>query len=504
MFIITPHFPGCLVHSPLPASSLNLQQMFFILFGAVWCVVMRLLSLQEDGLPIVTDNTLDPPPYAILSHTWGSDNEEVSFQDIKLRPPDKDDAPGYRKIKFCAEQAAADGLQHVWIDTCCIKRDDAVELQEAITSMYKWYQNSTRCYVYLSDVRFDSQNPNAWRASFRRSRWFKRGWTLQELLAPPSVEFFDRSGKRLGDKTTLKDILHDITSISEKALRGCPLSTFTVHERESWTRDRRTTRKEDKAYCLLGIFGVSMFLNYGEGEEHAMERLRREIDLKGAKDQVTHCVVPFDRNASFVGRNDILCNLSEEIPSRSGPQDCQRIAIHGLDGTGKTQIALEAAYELREWHPDHSVYWVSAANRRDFENSYRKIGKALNLPIVGADRSSRATASAPAGLHKSSGTSDSEPDFKASVTAALSRSATSWLLIIDDLDDPELLSSSRRSGAIHDYLPFNKRGSILITTRNQEVATKLGIAADRTFSIGGLTESESLKMSLTVSNPTGS
>ena len=134
------------------------------------------------------------PPYAILSHTWGADTEEVTFED--LTNGTGKDKPGYEKIRFCEDQARRDSLQYFWIDTCCINRANNAELSQAINSMFRWYRNATRCYVYLSDVSsssFDTNeefNPPPWESDFWKSRWFTRGWTLQELLAPTLVEFF--------------------------------------------------------------------------------------------------------------------------------------------------------------------------------------------------------------------------------------------------------------------------------------------------------------------------
>jgi len=148
--------------------------------------------------------------------------------------------------------------------------------------MFVWYKNAASCYVYLSDVRAikrdasDETVENAWEPDFRRSRWFTRGWTLQELLAPVSVDFFSREGEWLGNKRTLERQIHDITSIPIAALRGTDLSEFTVEERLSWAKSRRTTREEDRAYCLLGIFGVHMPLIYGE-RANAFHRLEKEI-----------------------------------------------------------------------------------------------------------------------------------------------------------------------------------------------------------------------------------
>ena len=170
----------------------------------------------------------DIPQYAILSHRWGS--EEITLADI-TNGTGKSKA-GYRKIRFCGEQARRDGLQYFWVDTCCIDKSNAVELQEAINSMFRWYQNAAKCYVYLSDVwarkrkASDWFSEYTWESAFRRSRWFTRGWTLQELLAPDSVEFFSQEGKRLGDKRALERQIHEITGIPVTALRGTPLSQF--------------------------------------------------------------------------------------------------------------------------------------------------------------------------------------------------------------------------------------------------------------------------------------
>jgi len=149
--------------------------------------------------------------------------------------------------------------------------------------MFDWYQKAARCYVYLSDVSTrerkasDTSTECTWESAFRASKWFTRGWTLQELLAPTTVEFFSREGKRLGDKGTLKRHIQEITGITISALEGAPLSQFGIDERLSWAENRQTTRGEDKAYSLLGMFGIHLPPIYGEGREHAFKRLRKEI-----------------------------------------------------------------------------------------------------------------------------------------------------------------------------------------------------------------------------------
>jgi hypothetical protein len=245
---------------------------------------MRLLQFDQSGGLCLTkdlsEEELSSHPYAILSHAWGEDNEEVSFADLTQGLGHT--RVGYEKLRFCGKQAANDGLHYFWVDTCCIDKSSSAELSTAITSMFRWYGGAVKCYVYLRDVStrsFESTNALAqsWGPAFRSSRWFKRGWTLQELLAPQSVEFFDSHGIRLGDKESLQQVLHEFTKIPPRALRNAPLDEFSVDERMSWAVDRETKRVEDKAYSLLGLFGVSMVPNYGEGVENAFARLQREI-----------------------------------------------------------------------------------------------------------------------------------------------------------------------------------------------------------------------------------
>jgi hypothetical protein len=244
---------------------------------------MRLLELQNDGHFRLTDDLLDNelPPYAILSHTWGPDCEEVTFEDLMMNSgPDK---AGRDKIKFCAKQAAKDDLRFFWVDTCCIKKSSDSELSQAINSMFRWYHRAARCYVYLSDVSTrkrkerDQISQNTWKPAFRESRWFTRGWTLQELLAPVSVEFFSKEHERLGDKKSLRQEIHEITGIPTSALEGRPLPDFSIEERMLWAAKRNTKREEDKTYSLLGIFDVHMPLIYGEGMHKARRRLQKEI-----------------------------------------------------------------------------------------------------------------------------------------------------------------------------------------------------------------------------------
>jgi hypothetical protein len=233
------------------------------------------------------NNTI--PTYTILSHVWGP--EEISFQEMIGDRKLAKRKQGFSKIKDSCAQARRDGFQYMWIDTCCIDKDSSTELSEAINSMYTWYRNSAVCYVLLADVYssndvLDGDDVYVGHDKdhdFFTSRWFTRGWTLQELLAPTQLRFFDRDWRSLGTKFDLIDDISTITKIDLYALMGGDLSRLSVARRMSWVAKRQTTRLEDMAYYLLGIFGINMPLLYGEGMK-AFIRLQEEI-LKITDDQ---------------------------------------------------------------------------------------------------------------------------------------------------------------------------------------------------------------------------
>jgi len=249
---------------------------------------MRFLQYNNDGVFSLTKDLHgdDIPAYAILSHTWGKDKDEVTYDDMK-EGTGREKA-GYKKLQFCGEQARRHGLDYFWIDTCCINKANYAELQDALDSMFHWYRNASRCYVYLSDVSssgsgtLDDINLQSWDSDFWKSRWFTRGWTLQELIAPCSVEFFSREGVRLGDKNKLEQPIHRITNIPISALQGAPLSQFSTEERFSWMNRRETTLEVDRVYSLLGILDVKIPRFKDTEAAHAYEQLK-EITNKRAK-----------------------------------------------------------------------------------------------------------------------------------------------------------------------------------------------------------------------------
>ncbi|KAB2099627.1 hypothetical protein AG0111_0g12184 [Alternaria gaisen] len=254
---------------------------------------MRLLRLDPKQPRWILEDFPGPvtPVYAILSHTWGRDEDEVKFEDIQDGPRYYGDLSkaGYDKLRFCQERVEKDGLVYFWIDTCCIKKSDSSELQRSLASMFYWYQRAARCYVYLSDVSIHDSTgdpESRWELAFSRSRWFKRGWTLQELIAPSSIFFFSKEKSFIGDKKKLASTISTVTHIPGPALEGVELWRFSRNERMSWAQNRVTTVPEDAAYCLIGIFDVEdLSMLYAEGDynkrkDAAMKRLQKAIEEK--------------------------------------------------------------------------------------------------------------------------------------------------------------------------------------------------------------------------------
>ncbi|KAK0725989.1 hypothetical protein B0H67DRAFT_632916 [Lasiosphaeris hirsuta] len=208
----------------------------------------------------------DVPIYAILSHTWGSQEEEITFQDWLYAQRQNPPRWGwiYDEEESACQRARKDGFSWIWVDTNCIDKTSSAELSEAINSMYRWYIDGSE---------------------FRCSRWFSRGWTLQELLAPDCLVFFTNSWTRIGDKKEMAEAIHEITAIPKstivepRLIRCGGIGHFNVAAMMSWASRRETILIEDMAYCLMGLFGVNMPLLYGEGDQ-AFLRLQLEITQK--------------------------------------------------------------------------------------------------------------------------------------------------------------------------------------------------------------------------------
>jgi hypothetical protein len=342
---------------------------------------MRLLKYGENGelsvtAELVGEDTI--PPYAILSHTWGADEEEVTFADIV--ESDGKAKRGYEKIRFCGEQAQLDDLQYFWVDTCCIDKTDKAELSHAIRSMFRWYQNATKCYVYLSDVSTRKRKVKSmlteftWEPAFESSRWFTRGWTLQELLAPAKVEFFSAEWEKLGDKTSLKSLIHRITSIPHEVLDGAPLSQFSIDERLWWNQNRYTKLQEDGAYSLSGILNVDIAPIYGEGIKEAFRRLHDEIRKV---ERCMHDLRPsdprYDKKRIEETKGGLLADSYRWVLANTTFQEWQQdlhsrlLWVKGDPGKGKTMLLCGIIDELRGSAPRStliSYFFCQSADSR--------------------------------------------------------------------------------------------------------------------------------------------
>jgi hypothetical protein len=325
---------------------------------------MHLLKYGENEELTITsfkDNEL--PRYAILSHTWGTDTEEVTFADLgrgaSKHEPGYIKKPGYKKISFCGQQARQDGLHYFWVDTCCINKTDKAELSHAIQSMFRWYQNATRCYVYLSDVSTrkrkhdDMLGKFTWEPAFTSSRWFTRGWTLQELLAPSIVELFSQEWEKLGDPTSMKSSIRQVTAIPHEALDGAPLSQFSVAERLRWKGEGETKREEDAWYSLSGILDVEIAPAYSEGAASAFRRLMDEVDSSKRCIQELHSTDPRDDKKRIEEtKGGLQANSWRWVLNNATFREWQRdphsrlLWIKGDPGKGKTMLLCGIIDEL--------------------------------------------------------------------------------------------------------------------------------------------------------------
>ncbi|KAI1451278.1 heterokaryon incompatibility protein-domain-containing protein [Annulohypoxylon moriforme] len=298
---------------------------------------MKLLNAKTRKVCNFVENKV--PSYAILSHTW--DVDEVEFADIQSLLPFYVWKRGWKKIKSCCKQALRQGIEYVWVDTCCIDKSSSAELQEAINSMFRWYEKAAVCYAYLIDVNSD-ENPEAADSKFRKSRWFSRGWTLQELIAPREVVFFDASWSSIGTRHSLWEPISQITGIERRIIINRTRKTMrdiSVAQKMSWAAQRSTTRLEDMAYCLLGIFEVNMPLIYGEGTK-AFIRLQEEI-MKNSDDQ-TILAWGFNKPLSTYtdGSSHALATSSNDF------SECSHLASLGASEAGDSFSMTQRGLQL--------------------------------------------------------------------------------------------------------------------------------------------------------------
>ncbi|EME43454.1 hypothetical protein DOTSEDRAFT_174297, partial [Dothistroma septosporum NZE10] len=239
---------------------------------------MRLLSTSSLEFRNFPDRDGRTPAYAILSHTWSTiPDEEVLYHDVINGTTTTKKA--FSKLDGAMRQARP-RYDWIWVDTCCIDKTSSAELSEAINTMYTWYENADACFAFLQDKAFCSVG------EIVESKWFSRGWTLQELIAPKEVLFYDQNWTSIGSKKspTIFSAISERTKVGVDILLGTtPIQSVSVAQRMSWAAGRKTTRDEDMAYCLMGIFGVNMPMLYGEGGKNAFHRLQESI-MKDSND----------------------------------------------------------------------------------------------------------------------------------------------------------------------------------------------------------------------------
>jgi hypothetical protein len=291
------------------------------------------------------------PKYAVLSHTW--DNSEVEYQEVLSSAENLKTDPRFEKIRRCAQQAVQDGLDYFWADTCCIDKSSSAELSEAINSMFVWYRKAAVCYAHLEDFSMPlpaewkdhAHDTTGWAEAFVNCRWFTRGWTLQELIAPRHLVFYTAEWDRLMTKRQLCQTISRYTGISAPVLLGADFRRERVAERMRWASKRSTTRVEDMAYCLMGLFDVNMPLLYGEGER-AFIRLQQEI-IKTENDRTLFCWSA--RTPSSTSFRTLLANSPAEFEEF---EDCTIASSYGMFEI--TQRGLEIAMPLHPLNDNES------------------------------------------------------------------------------------------------------------------------------------------------------
>lgn len=322
---------------------------------------MYLLDTKTEQLQMF-QNLSTIPRYAILSHTWLPADEEVLFKHVETQScPDKC-LEGMKKVLGCCQQARQDGFDYVWIDTCCIDKSSSAELSEAINSMFHIYAKSARCYAYLSDV-YTTTEMDAPDSSFRKSRWFTRGWTLQELVAPSIVEFFASDWRRIGSKQGMANIVQEITGIDSEVLYGLrPVNSLPIAEVMLYAAGRQTTRTEDRAYSLLGLFGVNMATIYGEGEQ-AFIRLQYEIMIRSP----AHSLLTWTNATQYNDHSPVLASSPSFFSTSSHVVDIPYAEFASRWNLKGLQVGFQKGpHGLQAHLPIFDVPWIThSANEID-------------------------------------------------------------------------------------------------------------------------------------------
>ncbi|KAK1486997.1 HET domain-containing protein [Colletotrichum abscissum] len=319
--------------------------------------------------------------YAILSHKWESDEDEVTFEDMASADIKSKKLLGWSKIEKTCTEALKIGIGYAWIDTCCIDKRNLTELTEAIKSMFRWYAEAEICFAYLSD----------------------------ELIAPGKMEFYDKNWNAIGSRFNLSRQIQMRTSVNAEILRHNSsthesiqdlLAGIPVGRRMSWAADRKAKKEKDRAYSLLGIFGVSMPLRYGEGNR-AFIRLQEEIiketndmSLFAWCDSTVTCIDDLEEFRGILTTTPDhfrdCCNLTSLSDPRRGPEfsmtnkGCRKIegSIHEFQGILLYQLSNESYVRTR---PDKLYASSCASESRPFEKNVLFIAKQFNMGLQAED-----------------------------------------------------------------------------------------------------------------------
>jgi hypothetical protein len=293
--------------------------------------------------------------YATLSHRWLPDKQEPLHHQIlkeQMEVPD-DHKPGWEKLqRFCRTAKDVHNCEFAWSDTCCIDKTSSSELEESIRSMFRWYRNSHVCIALLSEtadlaaLQLQEKGESGEKAV---DAWFERGWTLQELLAPSQIKFYGANWKPLiqgstndrdnRDSQVIMEKISTLTDIDMDDLKSFTPGIDRVPEKMLWASRRRTTRIEDIAYCLIGIFDISIMIAYGEGKR-AFFRLMEEIIKRYGKWDVFlwsgrcsryNAALPDTPHSYAAGCIKTLRNAVEQAPSYEIGDRRFVLTNHGLE-----------------------------------------------------------------------------------------------------------------------------------------------------------------------------
>ncbi|CAF3580719.1 unnamed protein product, partial [Fusarium graminearum] len=362
-------------------------------------LVMRLINTQTLQLEFYHGGSRR---YAILSHVWG--NDEVTFQDMtSVDPAEALELDRYSKLRESCKLARSLKLDYLWIDTCCIDKSSSAELSEAINSMFRWYAESTICLAFLQDVP-PSESEEEKKRAFRGSRWFSRGWTLQELIAPGKVIFYGQDWKPLGNRSELKDYIKLVTGISEELLDSThhmmeikqrQLGQYSIAEKMYWAAGRETTRPEDIAYCLLGIFDINMPLLYGEGQIKAFKRLQEEI-IKSTDDESIYAWrqpryrVEGKTYWSLLANSPSAFDIDHVAKDLNGlvPKKSKYLSLRSGVSTSMTNRGLELELSLTPFPIDKSGSIFLAFLNCEFRQGQTSINPAILLQRAAWDKDS--------------------------------------------------------------------------------------------------------------------